>query len=65
MNATGLNMSDPKKNDKHEMYVLYFKYFKYLYIYLEPPHSFKFQHLPLFDASVIVIFGCSLVIDSS
>ena len=58
MNATGLNMSDPKKNDKHEMYVLYF-------IYLEPPHSFKFQHLPLFDASVIVIFGCSLVIDSS
>ena len=58
MNATGLNMSDPKKNDKHEMYVLYF-------IYLEPTHSFKFQHLPLFDASVIVIFGCSLVIDSS
>ena len=32
---------------------------------VEPPHSFKFQHLPLFDASVIIIFGCSLVIDSS
>ena len=32
---------------------------------LEPPHSFKFQHLPLFDASVIIIFGCSLVLDSS
>ena len=47
MNATGLNMSDPKKNDKHEMYVLYF-------IYLEPPHSFKFQHLPLFDVMFIL-----------
>ena len=47
-----------QKKNKLEMYVLYF-------IYLEPPQSLKFQHLPLFDAWVIIIFGCSLVIDSS
>ena len=30
---------------------------------LEPPHGFKFQHLPLIDPSINLIFKRSLVID--
>ena len=32
---------------------------------LEPPHSFKFQYLPLIDPSIVITLGRCLIIDSS